>query len=112
QAHERDFEDEVGLGQAVHGGQDLLAQVAGGGDKAVEQVSAGEVGNDVGSAAAFDHADIEGARPKSRVLGQRHGAQAGEGDQQLINGRLAQFGVGGVRHVATGCEFHAQSAFG
>ena len=58
--HVRNLQLEVRFGFVAGGLRDLLAQFFRGTNQTEEQVRHGIVGNDVGSAPAFDLADIQG----------------------------------------------------
>ena len=70
----------------------------------------GFVGDHVGRAAAGEGADVERAGPEQVVDGQRDAADVGERVEQFVDGGIAQFGIGGVGHLAGGADLVAQRA--
>ena len=70
------------------------------------------IGDHIGGMAAFDDANIHGAWAKFAALRQGHSPQALQRDDELINGGIAEVGIGRVRQASTRDYFHAQRAFG
>ena len=48
--------------------------------------------------------------PSRASFGQRDAADIGEGVEQFVDGGIAQFGIGGVGHLAGGADFVAERA--
>ena len=75
-------------------------------------LGAGFIGHHVGRAAAGERADIQGAGPEQRVHRQRDAADFGQRVDELVDGRIAQFRIRRVRHLAGGDHLVAQRALG
>ena len=81
-------------------------------DEADEEVCLGFVGDDVGRVAAGDEADVEGGWADLGLERQRHGEDVVERLDELVDGGVAELGIGGVGHAAFGAEFDAEGALG
>src|ERR1700722_7157203 len=68
--------------------------------------------NYVGRPAAFDETNVQSARAEFRIRRQSHCAQTSERRDQLVDSRVAKFGVGGVRHASGRSDFRTQGSFG
>ncbi len=110
--HVGELEGEVDLAAAGGGCEDLLLEFFGRADEADEDVGLGFVGDDVGSDAAADDADVHGAVADAFDYGQREGLDVVERGEELVDGGVAELGVGGVGHLAVGAELDAETAFG
>ncbi len=81
--------------------------------QADDDLGAGLIGDDVGRAAAADGSDVQRARPEQiRPPAVRSCRMPAERVEQFVDGRFAQFGISGVRHLACGCDLVAQRALG
>jgi hypothetical protein len=99
-AHAGQVEREADLAAARDHAGDGVLDLIRRADGADQQVRLGLVGDDVGRVAAFDEADVQRRRPDLRLDGQRHGEHIVQRLHQLVDRRLAQLRVGGVRHAA------------
>ena len=99
QLHVRNFEFEVRFGFVAGGFRDLLPQFFRRTDQPEEQLRDSAIGNHVGRAAAFDLSDVHGAWTGLGILGQLQLANVLQRIQQLLDCRLAQLGIGRVRHA-------------
>jgi hypothetical protein len=81
-------------------------------DEAEEDFGLGVIGDDVGGATALDSADVERAFAEDGVGFPGGLVEAVEGGEEFEDGRVAEFGIGGVGHASGGGEGVAESAFG
>ena len=78
----------------------------------IEDVRLGFVGDDVRCAASFDQTDVESRWADLRLDRQRHRQHVVERLDELVDGGVAEFGIGRVGHAAFGAEFDAEGALG
>ncbi len=109
--HVGELEGEVDLATAGGGFEDRLLKLFGRADEADEDVGLGFVGNDVGSEAAVDDADVHGAVANAFYYGERQRLDVVERGEELVDGGVAQLGVGRVGHLAVRAELDAQTTF-
>src|ERR1035438_6012900 len=108
--HERNLQDEIGFCFAGYSRCDLAAQFFSWPDQANQQVRTRMIGDYVGRAAPFDEADVQRRGPGGGIHRQFEFANVLQGIEKLVNRRLAELGIGGVRHLALGNDFDAQGA--
>jgi len=111
-ADERNLEGEVDFGEAGAGLNECGADGGGVADETDEYLGLGFIGNDIGSMAALDLPDVEGAGAHVFDRGQRECENIAEDFDKLVDRAFAEFGIGGVGHFPGGFEYGAQSAFG
>ena len=106
---EQDFS---GFGAAGGCGGNGGAEVRGIADEAEHNLRLGVVGDDVGSAAAGNGADIQGAAAEQRIFGQGNLPEVVQEIEKRVDGGMAELGIGGVRELSLRGDFVAQRALG
>lgn len=104
------LEDGIENGEPLDSRHRLISDWFGISNQSKHDLSFSLIGNYIGGTAAADRPDIEGGGPQFRVAGQTERTKAGQGVQKLVDGRIAQLGVGRMRGPTLSLQVHAEHA--